>query len=88
MFYIRDSAVDAICHGAKLTAPGVLKLSDNIKPGATVVIMTQKGEVVAIAEATMLSKEILEIEHGVVANTKKVIMPRSTYPGWKSFKKQ
>ena len=87
MFYIRDSAVDAICHGAKLTAPGVLKLSDNIKPGATVTIMTQKGEVVAIAEATMLSKEILEIDHGVVANTKKVIMPRSTYPEWKSFKK-
>jgi H/ACA ribonucleoprotein complex subunit 4 len=87
MFYIRDSAVDAICHGAKLTAPGVLKLSDNIKPGVTVAIMTQKGEVVAIAEATMLSKEILEIDHGVVALTKKVIMPRSTYPEWKSFKK-
>lgn len=86
-FYIRDSAVDAICHGAKLTAPGVLQLSDNIKPGATVVILTQKGEAIAIAEATMLSKEILEIDHGVVANTKKVIMPRSTYPEWKSFKK-
>jgi len=84
---IRDSAVDAICHGAKLTAPGVLKLSDNIKPGATVAILTQKGEAVGIAEATMLSKEILEIDHGVVANTKKVIMPRSTYPEWKSFKK-
>jgi len=84
---IRDSAVDAICHGAKLTAPGVLKLSDNIKPGAIVAILTQKGEAVGIAEATMLSKEILEIDHGVVANTKKVIMPRSTYPEWKSFKK-
>ena len=85
--YIRDSAVDAICHGAKLTAPGVLKLSDNIKPGTTTVILTQKGEAVAIAEATMLSKDILEIDHGVVANTKKVIMPRSTYPRWKFFKK-
>jgi H/ACA ribonucleoprotein complex subunit 4 len=84
---IRDSAVDAICHGAKLTAPGVLKLSDNIRPSTTTVILTQKGEAVAIAEATMLSKEILGIDHGVVANTKKVIMPRSTYPGWKSFKK-
>ena len=85
--YIRDSAVDAICHGAKLTAPGVLKLSDNIKPGTTTVILTQKGEAVAIAEAIMLSKDILEIDHGVVANTKKVIMPRSTYPRWKFFKK-
>jgi H/ACA ribonucleoprotein complex subunit 4 len=86
-FYIRDSAVDAICHGAKLTAPGVLKLSDNIKPGTTAVIMTQKGEAVAIAEAVMPSKDILEIDHGVVANTKKVIMPRSAYPEWKSFRK-
>lgn len=86
-FYVRDSAVDAICHGAKLTAPGVLKLSDNLKPDSTAVILTQKGEAVAIAEAIMLSKDILEIDHGVVANTKKVIMPRSKYPGWKFFKK-
>lgn len=24
--YVRDSAVDAVCHGANLTAPGVLSL--------------------------------------------------------------
>ncbi|MGQ9642052.1 MAG: PUA domain-containing protein [Candidatus Bathycorpusculaceae bacterium] len=28
--YIRDSAVDAICHGASLTAPGVLSLETEI----------------------------------------------------------
>ena len=30
---IRDSAVDAMCHGAQLAIPGVLKISSHLKVG-------------------------------------------------------
>jgi H/ACA ribonucleoprotein complex subunit 4 len=83
--YIRDSAVDAICHGASLTAPGVLSLETEIKMGSIVVILTLKGEAVALARATTPTEEILNMNHGIVAKTERVLMPRGTYPKcWKS----
>lgn len=83
--YIRDSAVDAICHGANLTAPGVLSLETEIEKNSLVAILTLKGEAVALAKASVSTKEILDMEHGVVAETKRVLMPRGTYPKrWKS----
>ena len=45
---VRDSAVDALCHGAHLTAPGVLSLDSGIKIGDTVAVFTQKGEAVTM----------------------------------------
>lgn len=78
--FIRDSAVDAICHGASLAAPGVLRLTDDVRRGSTVALMTQKGELVALAIATASAEEVLEAEHGIVATTKRVIMRPGTYP--------
>jgi H/ACA ribonucleoprotein complex subunit 4 len=83
--YIRDSAVDAVCHGAKLTAPGVVSLETGISSGSMVAIFTLKGEAVALARAEASTEEILNMEHGVVARTKRVLMPKGTYPkGWRS----
>ena len=83
--YIRDSAVDAVCHGANLTAPGVLSFETEIKEGVTVAVLTLKGEVVALAKATASAEDVLNMEHGVVAETKRVLMRRGTYPKcWKS----
>jgi H/ACA ribonucleoprotein complex subunit 4 len=82
---IRDSAVDAVCHGASLTAPGVLSLETGIKSGSMVAVFSLKGEAVALAKAAASSEQILEMEHGVVASTERVLMPRGTYPKrWKS----
>jgi len=84
---IRDSAVDAICHGAWLAVPGILRIDSGIKIGDTVAIMTQKGELVAIAEATMRSEEILTADHGIAAKPIRVLMPPGTYPPeWKKSK--
>lgn len=77
---IRDSAVDAICHGAQLAAPGVLKLDSSIKAGDMVLIMTLKGEAVALAEALVSSKEMLAMRKGLVARTLRVLMKPGTYP--------
>ena len=83
--YIRDSAVDAICHGANLTAPGVLSLESGINSGSLVAVLTLKGEAVALAKAVASAEEILNMEHGIVAKTERVLMPRGTYPKcWRS----
>jgi len=83
--YIRDSAVDAICHGANLTAPGILSIETGINSGSIVAVFTLKGEAVALARAVASTEEILNMEHGVVAKTERVLMSRGKYPKcWKS----
>ena len=77
---IRDSAVDAICHGANLAAPGILSLETEIKPKNTVAILTQKGEAAALTEALASTEQILKMDHGIAAKTQRVLMPRGTYP--------
>jgi len=83
--YVRDSAVDAVCHGANLTAPGVLSLETKINKGLTVAVLTLKGEVVALAKAVASTEDVLNMGHGVVAEIRRVLMLRGTYPKcWKS----
>jgi H/ACA ribonucleoprotein complex subunit 4 len=82
---IRDSAVDAICHGANLTAPGVLSLETGVSKGSLTAIFSLKGEAVALADAVASTDEIFGMEHGIVAKTQRVLMQRGTYPkAWKS----
>ncbi len=78
--YVRDSAVDAVCHGANLAAPGVLSLETEIKSGDMVVVSTQKGEAVALSKALASTEAILHMNHGLVAKTQRVLMPRGVYP--------
>ena len=81
---IRDSAVDAICHGADLAVPGVVKLDSAIEKNKPVALFTLKGEAVALGRALMTSREILDQEKGVTAKTERVLMERGTYPAiWK-----
>ena len=77
---IKDSAVNAICYGAKLTLPGVLRFDNGIECGTEIVLITTKGEAVAIAIAQMNTSVIATCDHGIVAKTKRVIMDRETYP--------
>ena len=77
---IRDSAVDAMCHGAQLAIPGVLQISPNLKKGDIVAIYTQKGEAVALAESTMSEEEIRDATKGYAFETKRIIMAPNTYP--------
>ncbi len=82
---VRDSAVDAVCHGANLTAPGILAAETGIKKDAMTAVLTLKGEAVALATALVSTEEILNLKHGTVATLQRVVMPRGTYPKvWKS----
>jgi H/ACA ribonucleoprotein complex subunit 4 len=81
---IRDSAVDAICHGANLALPGIAEVDTNIKKGDTVAIFTLKDEGVAIAESLMSTEDIIQKDVGLSANINRVLMKKGTYPPiWK-----
>lgn len=77
---IKDSSVNAVCYGAVLMIPGLLRFEDGIELNEEVVIMTTKGEAVALALAEMVSAVMATVDHGRVARIKRVIMERDTYP--------
>jgi len=77
---VKDSAVNAICYGAKFMIPGLLRFADGIELNDEVVLMTTKGEAVAVAIAQMTTSVMATVDHGVVAKIKRVIMERDVYP--------
>jgi H/ACA ribonucleoprotein complex subunit 4 len=77
---VKDSAVNAICYGAKLMIPGLLRFADDIDINQEVVLMTTKGEAIAVGIAQMTTAVMATCDHGVVAKIKRVIMERDTYP--------
>ncbi|QDS70129.1 centromere/microtubule-binding protein cbf5 [Venturia effusa] len=77
---VKDSSVNAITYGAKVMIPGLLRYEAGIEVGEEVVIMTTKGEAVALAYAQMSTVELASCDHGVVAKIKRVIMERDLYP--------
>ena len=82
--YIRDSAVSSICHGADLAVPGIVKLSEGIRPKTAIALFTLKGELVALARALLGTEQMIKDERGLAAKTVRVIMPTDTYPKlWK-----
>jgi H/ACA ribonucleoprotein complex subunit 4 len=75
---IRDTAVDAICHGARLAEPGVISLP-RLDAKQLVGMYTTRDEIVALG--------ISVLEGGIVAEVKRVMMAPGTYPrSWKSRK--
>ena len=86
---VRDSAVDAICHGARLGITGILSVSENVHKDDPAVIMSQKGELVAISKALMSTDEMRRLGRGLASTTERVVMKRGTYPKlWKTKTKK
>lgn len=82
---VRDSAVDAICHGARLGVPGILSVSEGVKKEDTIVILSSKRELVAIGKALISTEEVRGMTRGLAATTERVVMKQGTYPKlWKS----
>ncbi|MEE1133581.1 MAG: RNA-guided pseudouridylation complex pseudouridine synthase subunit Cbf5 [Methanobrevibacter sp.] len=81
---VKDSAVDAVCHGADLANGGIVELADNIQKNDIVAIETMKGELVGAGNSLLTSNEILEADSGFAVNVSKVFMKPDTYPRfWK-----
>lgn len=77
---VKDSTVNAICYGAKLMLPGLLRYEANIDVHDEVVLITTKGEAIALGIAQMSTVEMSTCDHGVVAKVKRCIMERDLYP--------
>jgi len=82
---VRDSAVDAVCHGARLGIPGILAVSTTMAKGVPVVMMSQKDELVALGTSLLSADEIQTLKRGLAATTDRVVMNAGTYPKlWKN----
>ncbi len=94
---VKDSAVNAVCYGAKLMIPGLLRygmsiflmyderyadgsVESGIEVHEEVVLITTKGEAIALGIAQMSTVELSTCDHGVVAKVKRCIMERDLYP--------
>jgi len=77
---VKDSAVNAICYGARFMIPGLLRFADGIEVNEEIVMITTKGEAIAMGIALMTTAVMATVDHGSVAKIKRVIMERDTYP--------
>ncbi len=81
---VKDSAVDAICHGANLALPGLVALDEGVRVGDTVALMTMSGEGVGLGRALMTSEEMMRRSEGFAVDVSRVLMPTGTYASvWK-----
>ncbi len=81
---VKDSAVDALCHGANLNAPGINYIEKGIKAGDTVAMFTLKNELVALGESMVNDTEMLSMKNGLAVDVSRVVMERGIYPPmWK-----
>lgn len=83
---VRDSAVEAVCHGAPLACIGIAQLDAGIEVGEQVAFLTLKGELVGLGEAQMTSHQMLEAGKGIAATPTRIVMRKGTYP--KTWKKR
>lgn len=77
---VKDSAVDAVCHGADLAAVGVHKVDASIERDMLVAFMTAKGEAIGVGTARMSAADMVSAKEGVAVSTDRVFMPAGTYP--------
>ena len=60
--------------------PGVLQYENGIELNEEIVIVTTKGEAVALHIALMMTTTMASCDHSIVAKIKRVVMERDTYP--------
>jgi len=81
---VRDSAIDALCHGANLAVPGVVEIDEDIKVGDIAAVVSLKGEGVALVKMEIPSAQVIEKDTGLCASLERVLMNKGTYPSiWK-----
>lgn len=82
---VRDTAVDAVCHGAVLAGVGIVGKEGGFAKGETVAIVTERGELVGLGKGLVNSSTLKPGEPGLVVAPTTVLMQPGTYPrGWKA----
>jgi hypothetical protein len=77
VFFVLVSIQPSLPSGTTTLRPGT---EQGIEVNEEVVLMTTKGEAIALAIAQMSTVELSTCDHGVVAKIKRCIMERDLYP--------
>jgi predicted rRNA pseudouridine synthase len=77
---VKDTAVDAIAHGADLAVAGIVRVTKPFAKGDHVVVVTKNEELLAIGRAIVDSTTMMEADKGWVVDTIKVFIPPGQYP--------
>jgi len=81
--YIKESAADAICHGARLSSRGIIT-HDKFQMEEMVVMLTGE-DFIGVGEALMTSSRIVPGEKGLVIAPRLVMQDTGVYPSiWKT----
>jgi len=84
--YVRDTAVDALCHGADLASAGICYIDARIKKNTLIAYMTLKKELIGFGTTLKDALQIYKAKSGILARTNKIFMERGIYPRWKEKK--
>jgi len=84
--YVRDTAVDALCHGADLASAGICYIDARIKTNMLVAYMTLKKELIGFGTAQKDALQIYKAKSGILVKTNKIFMDRGIYPRWNEKK--
>jgi predicted rRNA pseudouridine synthase len=77
---VKDTAVDAIAHGADLAAAGIMRVAAPFAKGDHVVVLTKNDELVAVGRSLFDSSAMADEKKGWVVDTIKVFIPPGQYP--------
>jgi H/ACA ribonucleoprotein complex subunit 4 len=77
---LRDAAASAVAHGADLASGGISSLPRPFGKGASVVLVSRTGALVALGTALFDSSEILGIRHGWVVDSTRVFADPARFP--------
>ncbi len=78
--WVIDTTVNAICNGATLKVPGIGKVESEIQVAEPVAIMSLKGELVAVGQSLMTSREMVDNKKGIAVKSSQVFMQPGVYP--------
>lgn len=85
---VRDTAIDALCHGAVLAGVGVLRC-DDFKKGQPVAVLTDRKEFVGLGKALVPATSFKPGQTGLVVTMTAVFLPPGTYSRcWKKHPKE
>lgn len=84
--FVKDSAIDSICHGSPVYASGLARIQEQIEKGELAAVYSLKEELVALGFSKMTSKEMFDRTKGVAIRTDRVFMEKGTYPNTRHVK--
>jgi H/ACA ribonucleoprotein complex subunit 4 len=77
---VKDGAAAALAHGAPLARPGVVSVDLSVGVGDEVLVVTIKGEAVAVATMRVAGESVESMKTGEIARSITVLMATDAYP--------